>query len=249
MKIEKIQVFGFEASLRGMRNAYDSWDKGDSFFGENSGWGAMPIDPPWGHYDTAPELPEIGPNDLKLALQLIKRGAPHRKFLRQIIIWVDLTLPRYVWTEMDTQKVGTVRLSCSTMHTLGKCLLVQEDFEEPLTEETLDELNALVAAFQREGVPAETKKLHRKIKNHLPEGFLQKSTFMMSYEVALSILKWRHKHQLPEWNYKNPNSICSFILRLPYMKDFAMAALEGALISLDRREDSVDNGLDSDSPS
>lgn len=99
MKIEHTEVHGFRPAFRGMRNPLESWERSDSTFDE---------------------IAILGKEDLKLACRLIAAGTSHSKFLRQIIVWADFTLPRYVWQEVDTYKVATVRNSCSTMHTLGK---------------------------------------------------------------------------------------------------------------------------------
>lgn len=218
MKIEHAEVYGFRASFRGMRNAFDSWGKSDSIFKINydlwceKQWAIRALD-----------VPEIGPNDMKLACKLIKSGPEHRKFLRQIIIWFDITVPIYIWSEKDTYKVATVRNSCSTMHTLGLRDLTQDDFELPINNEVLDDLNALGADFRDAKLIkdiAAQNEFRRIYKNNLPSGFLQKSTYMMSYETALSMYFQRHKHRLPEWNENNPESICSFIKSLPYMNEF-----------------------------
>lgn len=209
MKIENTQVFGFGAAFRAMRNPRDSWDKSDSVFGCTYNVKAI-------------EKPYIGEKDLELAQKLIKAGSAHRKFLRQLIICVDWTLPRYVWTEVDTYKVATVRNSCSTMHTLGKRDLVQEDFQYSIFEVTLTELNKLCKSF-RESSGKKKNELLRELKNNLPEGFLQKSTMTFNYETALNMYWQRKNHKLIEWNDKEDNklySVCKWIKDLPYMKDF-----------------------------
>ena len=99
IKFENTQVMNFEGAVRGMRNPLNSWDKSDSNF------------TPWDNTDLI-----IGPNDLNLMRRLIKCGSDHRKFMRQILVSVDITAPLYWWKEFDTYKVGTVSNSCSTMH-------------------------------------------------------------------------------------------------------------------------------------
>lgn len=98
---EHIDVVGFEPAIRGMRNPYDSWDKSDSVFARN------------GDY-------VIGEKDLELMKKLYKAGPEHRKYLRFIIVYIDVVAPLYWWKEYDTYKVGTVCNSCSTMHTIAK---------------------------------------------------------------------------------------------------------------------------------
>jgi hypothetical protein len=221
--IEKVtfsntEVFGFNAALRGMRNPMNSWDKGDSVYRSDS-------------------VPSIGPNDCKLALSLIKAGTEHRKFIRSIIIWTDIEAPRYVWQELDTYKVATVRNSCSTMHKLGSRDLVCEDFScGVVMPAVLTELNLLAGDYRHlKSIKADSNKIdcvQRQMKQLLPEGFLQKATYTMNYETALTMFKQRRNHRLPEWKFfteychKDPvigikdedTSITNWIFSLPYMK-------------------------------
>jgi len=219
MNIDNIEVYGFTAALRGMRNPMNSWENSDSSYGvlTKTAWcfGNKSIN--------VPELMNIGPNDIKLACKLIKGGSEHRKFLRQIMIWMDITVPRYVWTELDTYKVSTVRNSCSTMHKLGSRDLTNDDFELPIDTKLLEHLNCFGQEFRRAKVIKDHKKMGRlrhEYKNILPEGFLQKATYTMNYETALSMYFQRRNHRLPEWKVSEPSSICSFIVSLPYMKNF-----------------------------
>jgi hypothetical protein len=225
--IEKVnfsntEVFGFNAALRGMRNPMNSWDRGDSVCRSDV-------------------IPAIGPNDLKLVLSLIKAGSEHRKFLRSIVIWTDIEAPRYVWQELDTYKVSTVRNSCSTMHKLGSRDLVLEDFSGGVVmTEVLERLNLLALEYRNaKFLRAECLKtdgkvdnLQRRMKQLLPEGFLQKATYTMNYETALTMFNQRRKHRLPEWKFVEEDShkeavlsiqdtdtsICNWIFSLPYMK-------------------------------
>lgn len=224
MKIERVRVFGFEPALRAMRNPKESWHLSDSDF---YGPAKRHSDVDW---DTviAPEFPVIGPNDMKLALSLIKGGGPHRKFLRQIMMWMDITIPRYCWQELDTYKVSTVRNSCSTMHKLGHRRLAQNDFEQPIEERELAHLNDLVVLFRQaqENKSKDIRHIRRKLKNDLPEGFLQMATYTLSYETVLSIILWRHNHRLDEWHWLIPGSICNILLTLPYVREFTEAVVE-----------------------
>jgi hypothetical protein len=220
MKIEEIEVFGFSAALRGMRNPLESWDKSDTIKQDKLYYILS------GKWTYVTEGTSIGQKDLALACKLIKAGTEHRKFLRQIQIWCDMTLPRYIHTELDTYKIATVRNSCSTMHKLGTRDLTQDDFEKPLVDQVLNVLNRIGREFRTAKEMKEKDKvnrLRREYKNMLPEGFLQKSTFSMNYETALSMYFQRKNHRLPEWNIKNPDSICSFIYSLPYMEQFIKA--------------------------
>lgn len=224
MKIEHIKVYGFEPSFRGMRNPMDSWADSDSeFYHRDSpdfidgSHGPITID----------ERPNIGPNDLGLACTLIRRGSEHRKFLRQIMVWIDITVPRYVWQELDTYKVATTRMSCSTMHKLGSVDLDQLDFENPIPEEMLARINGLgkilrdAKARKNQSDPRGSRV---QLKNDLPEGFLQKATYTMGYETALTMLLQRENHRLPQWRLSDVGSICEFLMSLPHMSEFYAAA-------------------------
>lgn len=201
MKIEKTQVFGFLPAIRAMRNPLNSWDKSDTFSEEN-----------------------IGPNDLKLMQSLIKAGPEHSKFMRQIIIWVDMTLPIYIWSEFDTYKVGVVRNSCSTMHKLTARELTPNDFEDQaISEDTLRMLNVYGDLYRRE----KNFNYLYKMKQILPASYLQKATIIMNYQVALNMFNQRKNHKLPEWKLdSNKYSICMWILDLPKMKELLENVIE-----------------------
>ena len=110
IKVELTDVWGFEHSVRGMRNPMNSWDRGDS------------------HYSMDRSRFIIGKDDLKLMQKLYKAGTEHRKFMRQIFISMDITAPLYWWKEFDTYKVGTTANSCSTMHKIHSKEFCMEDF-------------------------------------------------------------------------------------------------------------------------
>jgi hypothetical protein len=210
MLIQNTEVFGFQSAIRSMRNPMNSWDKSDSYFSES-------------HMSTY-ECMDIGPDDIKLMQNLIKAGPEHRKALRFIKIWATLTLPRYVWTEFDTYKVGCERMSCSTMHKLGKTTLTQSDFQLPIASQVLDSLNQMGEQFRcMLAGSADANQLLRLMKNSLPEGFLQKADISMNYETALNMFRQRKDHRLPEWKWtgeNNYNSICNWIHSLPLMALF-----------------------------
>jgi hypothetical protein len=211
MRIENTQVFGFQAAVRSMRNPMNSWDKSDSSCNPNE-------------YTCF----EMGDNDLKLLQNLTKAGSEHRKVLRFIKIWATLTLPRYVWTEFDTYKVGCDRMSCSTMHKLGKTLLTQADFQLPIATQVLDSLNQMGEQIRcMKAGSTDANHLLRMIKNSLPEGFLQKADVAMNYETALNMFRQRKDHRLPEWRFTgeaNHNSICNWLFSLPLMAELTKAA-------------------------
>ena len=232
MKIEKTEVYGWRASIiRAMRNPKNSWDKSDSFFWYNSPhYTKIPPNDivPWNKNIFVPECPFLGPNDIKLAKSLIKGGSEHRKFLRSIMIWVDLSLPRSVWTEVDTYKVSTVRNSCSTMHKMGHSDVDLTDFDfvsppEKYGNELVKKFNILKDAildYMNEGGAKyrESKDFNivRSMKSINPEGFIQKATYTFNYETALSWIRQRKNHRLPEWN----THIMNWLYELPYVKEF-----------------------------
>lgn len=135
--------------------------------------------------------PKLAARLTQICAKCAQRGNGEDKFLRMIQIWADVTAPRFWWAEFDTYKVGTVTLSESTMHTLGKRPLAQEDFEGGLPIELIDWLNTYVCA----DCSVETKK------RFLPEGFLQRRIVNLSYAVFANMIRQRRNHRLPEWRY------------------------------------------------
>jgi len=182
MKFEHTEVFNFEGAIRGMRNPMDSWGKSDS------------------HSFLECECFFIGGNDLNLAQSLSKAGGEHRKYLRQIFVSVDISAPRYWWAEFDTYKIGTVANSCSTMHTLTRKAITSDMFELDYVDEfdsnLISHLDTLRCLYN------ETKdiKYFRKLKQLLPESFIQKRTVTMNYENILNMINQRSAHKLKEWS-------------------------------------------------
>lgn len=241
LKIEHSDVVGWEHAIRGMRNPMNSWEKSDSEFitadGDhhditgNSG--------PWYGEDGWSEN-LIGPNDQKLMTQLAKAGTDHRKFMRMITVYLDITAPLYWWKEFDTYKVGTVANSCSTMHKITAKEFDVNDFSHEHIEEldgdeysmsydwllrTVDILN-----YYRKKYNTASEKLKRDITNAerkhvlaqqklfwwqmiqlLPSSYNQKRTVMLNYEVLANIYKSRRNHKLDEWH-----TLCDWIETLPY---------------------------------
>lgn len=201
MQISETEVLGMRATIRSMRNPMNSWSLSDT---------TEPYDV-WGY------------NDTQLALKLIKAGASHRKFLRFIHVQVDLTLPRYIWTELDTYKVATVRNSCSTMHKLGSWDLDKTDFQDGVVEQaTLDRINLLAFFYRKD----KSKEVLREMKQLLPEGFLQKATYDCNYETLIKIYFDRRYHRMKEWQ-----TICKWIEGLPMMSAFLKAVTDDANLS------------------
>lgn len=197
IRFEKTDTWGFEHAIRGMRNPLNSWDKSDSQFsvmGDNL---------------------YIGDKDRDLMTKLIKGGSPHRKFLRQIFVSVDITAPLYWWTEFDTYKVGTTANSCSKMHTLHKRDLKPEDFScEHLSKEDEEIFETLVDYLnfrRRMYISTRNKQYWWSMIQFLPESFNQKRTVTMTYENLLNILEYRRGHKLDEWR-----DFCDWIRGLPY---------------------------------
>jgi len=195
LKIENTYVAGYEQAIRAMRNPMDSWNKSDTYFG-------------WITENIGPFI--FGPKDLELAKKLVVGGSEHRKFLRLIQVWVTLDMPRYVWTEFDTYKVGVTRVSCSTMHKLGHRVLTEADFQDgAVLPETLSTLNKWGEQYRI----TKDYEYVKEAKKILPEGFLQRSDVCMNYEVAINMYLQRRNHRLPEWKL-----ICAWIDTLPQMK-------------------------------
>lgn len=130
----------------------------------------------------------------------------HNKFLESIAVWLDIIAPRYWWQQFDTYRVGMTKQSESTMHTLMKKPLSQESFEHPIHPDTLERLNALIAARDFETVKVE-----------LPEGFLQRRVVCTNYKVLRHIVTQRLRHRLPEWTVFC-QEVCSQLAHGDYMK-------------------------------
>ena len=181
----------------------NSWDKSDSRFNWNT----------CSYY--------IGPNDLALARRLVKAGPDHRKFLRQIIVSVDITAPLYWWKEFDTYKVGTTANSCSTMHKIHSKEFSREDFScDRLDECGLNVLDGVIAYLEQERLKFnETKdKQHwENIIQILPTSYNQLRTVTLNYEVLFNIYYARRHHKLDEWH-----TVCDCIEKLPYFSEMCL---------------------------
>ena len=204
LKIENTEVLGWEHAIRGMRNPMNSWEKSDS------GWEPQ--------FDTeqGPVAGEfvIGPNDYALMKNLRNAGTDHRKFMRMITVYLDVTAPLYFWKEFDTYRVGVEKNSCSTMHKIHAKEFTLEDFS---CEKLYDPLGDLRPIVDRLNVYRE-RYLETKDKNDwwqmiqlLPTSYNQKRTVMLNYEVLANIYKSRRHHRLDEWH-----TFCDWISELPY---------------------------------
>ncbi|MBD5414312.1 MAG: hypothetical protein HDR52_07870 [Treponema sp.] len=195
--IDKVEVFGWEAAIRGMRNSFNSWDKSDSAY--NSKTGKF----------------EVGEADIELMDRLSRSGPSHAKFLRYIVVTFDITAPRYWWAEMDTYKVGTVRNSCSTMHKVQAKEFERSDFSvEHLNEESLtilDELIKTINAARNRYNAEKNKDDWWQMIELLPASLNQKATLQLNYQVLQGIYFTRKDHRLDEWH-----DFCHWIESLPH---------------------------------
>lgn len=213
LKIENTVVTGWEAAIRGMRNPKNSWARSDSKL--------VPIDIELrpGHFKF-----EIGPNDLDLMTRLRNAGTDHRKFMRMITVYLDITAPLYWWKEFDTYKVGTVTNSCSTMHKIAAKEFTLDDFSHEhlidtcLLERVMNQLNIFRDIYnnydeQTEKYKAEFSKkdIWWQMIQLLPTSYNQKRTVLLNYEVLANIYKSRRNHKLDEWH-----TFCEWIESLPY---------------------------------
>ena len=209
MKITNTEVYGFEASLRGMRNPMNSWHLQDSV-----PYYCMP--------DILWDATLIGERDLDLAKRLIKAGNEHCKFLRQIQVWADFEMPLYWWSEFDTYKFNT-KNSCSTMHKLfnAKKEIELDDFV--YSKEDVNTLNFIIRELNSlRKRYLETKDFNYVIrgKRLLPTSFKQKRTVNTNYAELINIYNQRKNHRLKEeWQ----DVFCKWCEELPYFKEFLEA--------------------------
>ena len=219
IKFENTEVMGWEHAIRGMRNPKNSWEKSDSGFCDTIG-------DKYGNI-IKPENYRVGPNDYDLMTRLRNSGTDHRKFMRMITVYVDVTAPLYWWKEFDTYKVGTVANSCSTMHKIHEKEFYEEDFSFERFESGYEEYkgdDAMHTAYcsMQNTIHAlnrlrymynitKNKKYWDAIIQLLPSSYNQKRTIMLNYEVLANIYKSRKNHKLDEWHV-----FCDWIESLPY---------------------------------
>lgn len=225
IKIENIDVYGFESAIRGMRNPMNSWDKSDSFqcdgigcYFEDCPQYGYPVE--WrgeGGCSTESEY-IVGNNDLELMKKLVKAGTDHRKFMRMINVTMDITAPLYWWKEFDTYKVGTVRNSCSTMHKIAAKMFTLDDFStEHLGEDSLSVLQFTVNHLnicRKCYIESHDKDHWWQMIQLLPSSYNQRATVQLNYEVLANMYKSRKEHKLDEWR-----EFCKEIEKLPYFMD------------------------------
>lgn len=208
IRIENTDIVGWEHAIRGTRNPMNSWAKSDSS-SELTGYC-------------------VGKNDHDLMMRLRNAGTDHRKFMRMIVVYADITAPLYWWKEFDTYKVGTVANSCSTMHKIADKEFTLDDFsheylindykfksnEEDVNSEWLEALYVVIDRlnFARNMyIKTKDKKYWWQMIQLLPSSYNQKRTVMLNYEVLANIYKARKNHKLDEWR-----DFCKWIETLPY---------------------------------
>lgn len=213
LKIENTEVLGWDAAIRGMRNPLNSLEKSDSQFVRDSDYGCFGVCPCAELVDC--DCCHVGPNDLKLMNTLRNAGTDHRKFMRMITVYLDITAPLYWWKEFDTYKVGTVANSCSTMHKIAAKEFTLEDFShEHLGYQSIRVLKDTIKVmndFREEFIKDHEKVNWWQMIQLLPSSYNQKRTVMLNYEVLANMYKSRRNHKLDEWH-----TFCDWIESLPY---------------------------------
>lgn len=195
IQLQHTAVMNMEGAFRGMRNPLNSWEKSDS------------------RIENGVFIP--GETDLDLARRLCEAGSDHRKFVRQILVCVDITAPIYWWKEFDTYKVATVANSTSTMHTIHKTPITAALFStDGMRAESLAAFEAHLTwleALRLEYLETKDKTVWRELIQLLPSSFHQMRTVTLNYETLMNIYFARQSHKLSEWH-----TLCDWILQLPY---------------------------------
>ena len=225
IKIENVNVYGWEPAIRGMRNPMNSWDKSDTIF-DGDKWC-------------------LGDNDLKLMQQLSAAGNDHAKFLRMLVVTMDITAPLYWWKEFDTYKVGTVANSCSTMHKIHSTEFTLDDFScEHLMDDAINAkydldgcgavicLNgtsayimfvdtvAVLNAYRKKYLETKNKRYWWQMIQLLPSSYNQKRTVQLNYQVLKNMYWARRNHKLDCWV-----DFCKWIETLPHFKEVCIESV------------------------
>lgn len=233
IEIENTEVVGWEHAIRGMRNPLESWSRSDSLPCDEVKCKDCVTDE---RCNTDHDNYYIGTNDLDLMRRLERAGTDHRKFMRMIVVYCDITAPLYWWKEFDTYKVGTVANSCSTMHTIHKERFFVDNFsreyiwddvnfEHPATQLIETEDNpvylkdtdifiytvAMLNELRELYLKTKDKRYWYKMIQLLPSSYNQKRTVMLNYEVLANMYKSRRLHKLDEWR-----EFCAWAEGLPY---------------------------------
>lgn len=223
IKFENTKVFNFEGAVRGMRNPLNSWDKSDSTIcpGRDFDDCKATVDkcPRGEDEEFREDIFCIGKSDLDLMRRLIKSGSDHRKFMRQILVSVDITAPLYWWKEFDTYKVGTVSNSCSTMHTIQAKEFKPNDFSfENLTDSACKCALDIIEELDKQRLlylDTKDKKYWWNMIQLLPSSYNQKRTITLNYETLYNIYGSRKDHKLDEWRV----GFIKWIESLPYAEE------------------------------
>lgn len=256
IKVEHIDVWGFEHAIRGMRNPLNSWDKSDSGFGctqsINNNFSTLKLDfkkcsdckmKGTVDCDQDPYF-RIGDADINLMRKLYHAGSEHRKYLRQIVVSMDIVAPLYFYKELDTYKIGTVTDSCSTMHKIADKEFELDDFShehlfgdfEPVQHSEYDHglyLKALSGGeiqlrsdtvlllviymlnfYRKKYLETHDKEYWWQMIQLLPSPYNQRRTMTLNYENVINIIHQRTGHKLDEWN-----TLVNIFLDLPYVRD------------------------------
>ena len=236
LKIENIEIHGWEPAIRGMRNPKNSWVNSDSTNEENCDECIYYEDYTVCKHNHIHECLNFkaGTNDLNLMTTLRNAGTDHRKFMRMIVVYMDVTAPLYWWKEYDTYKVGTVANSCSTMHKIAEKEFTMDDFSHEhlgvyipaeknegeecfqnlwpvVMQNIVTALNNAQDCYLRENDPELKKAYWWQMIQLLPSSYNQRRTVMLNYEVLANIYKSRRNHKLDEWH-----TFCDLIESLPY---------------------------------
>lgn len=225
LKIENVDIVGWETAIRGMRNPMNSWEKSDTLFFCPSQGDMRKI----GEGPNLELMSEIGPNDANLMMKLRNCGTDHRKFMRMITVYMNITAPLYWWKEYDTYKVGTVANSCSTMHKIAAKEFTLDDFShEHLSYRSIHLLSDIIGALndyryinldhtagdsyvEEDGRVIKEKDAWWQMIQLLPSSYNQLRTVMLNYEVLANMYKSRKNHKLDEWR-----TFCEYIKTFPY---------------------------------
>ena len=223
LKIENWEVVGWEHAIRGARNPMNSWEKSDS---NMCGHTLQNVEIAPGvtslEWRQCKPYIDLGENDHDLLMRLRNAGTDHRKFMRMITVYLDITAPLYWWKEFDTYKVGTVANSCSTMHKIGEKEFTLDDFSHEhlivaslnSLKRTIDDLNSAREGYLDERIkqnPEWRKEVWWQMIQLLPSSYNQKRTVMLNYEVLANIYKSRKGHRLDEWK-----TMLDWVEELPY---------------------------------
>ena len=234
LKITETEVFGWDAAIRGMRNAHESWDKSDSHY-ECREYEKLSED---NHKTYLVDNFAIGPNDLTLMKKLVAAGTDHSKFMRMIHVQCDWEAPLYWWKEADTYKVGTVRNSCSTMHKITEHEFTMDMFSHEhlfdfcpserhnstdVLEITIEHLNAMRRVLNSLDQDDPLRKEYWwQLIQLLPSSYNQKATMDLNYQVLRNMYHSRKHHKQDEWRI----DFCNWVKTLPYSELITMTKEE-----------------------